>query len=202
MWKWLVILLVVVATPALAAPIPAVDLNAVLLGNLIADTTVPIETAAPPPITMGSLDSEVYFNGTDTYTYVNTVTPTLDDVSHFNTAFEVRGFTGSAGWRFSDAAAAGGTGTPIDFLLATVGDRIHWLALDRSLGSEWDAGESITFFFRSTLPPRLGDYNLLNGEAGTGRDAFAPVPEPGSIMLLGSGLVGLYAHLRRRNRAL
>jgi hypothetical protein len=52
------------------------------------------------------------------------------------------------------------------------------------------------------LPPGRGDYNLLNGEAGTGADALAPIPEPGTFMLLGSGIAALYAHVRRRKRQL
>ena len=42
------------------------------------------------------------------------MTPSLDNNSLMNTAFEVAGFTGVAGWSFSRALAAGGLGTAAD----------------------------------------------------------------------------------------
>ena len=68
--------------------------------------------------------------------------------------------------------------------------------------------EPIQFFFVSTLPPRLRNYNLLSAnvlqpnplEFGAA-EGVAPVPEPGSIALFGSGLVGLIAAMRRRRNS-
>ena len=128
------------------------------------------------------------------YTYVHTVNPSLNNNFLLNTAFEVKGYTGVAGWSFSDAPAAGGTGTLLDFVLLEPG-QLGWLSTIGILG--WDANEPISFFFVSTKAPGLGDYNLIGLEAGTA-NSFAPVPEPGSIALLGSGLVGLYTAMRRR----
>ncbi len=43
----------------------------------------------------------------------------------------------------------------------------------------WDIEDPpIKFFFVSTRPPTIGDYNLINSEVGTGQ-SFAPTPEPG-----------------------
>ena len=63
----------------------------------------------------------------------------------------------------------------------------------------------IDFFFVSTLPPFAhGDvrfdpkkpYNLSNDSGFGTAPSLAPVQEPGSIALLGSGLVSLYAATR------
>ena len=145
------------------------------------------------PPTMGETENNVYFDGTQ-YTYVHTVTPSLNDNSFLNTAFVVGGYTGVSGWSFSDAMAAGGNGDLTDFVVFELG-QIGWLALFGPLG--WDANEPISFFFVSTRPPTIGDYNIIGLESGTA-SSFAPVPEPGSIALLGSGLVGLYTAMRRR----
>ena len=45
----------------------------------------------------------------------------------------------------------------------------------------------------------LTDPDIVGG-GGSFADSLAPIPEPGSIVLLGSGLVGLYGELRRRRR--
>ena len=189
-----------IAAPAAAIPIVPENYDTQVLGAQIATTSDLFTVAAPPPGSMGILDSSVWFDGA-TYTYVNTVNPFLSDNSHLNTAFPVRGFTGEMGWSFSDAASAGGDGDALDFLTAEVNGRLHWLALERGLGDNWDTGESITFFFRSTLPPTLGDYNFLNSEASTAT-GFAPVPEPGTLALLGTGLVGLWRARARKKTAL
>lgn len=190
----------VLATPAAAGPILPTNLDAIQfgIGTLVATHSDAFDVASPPPNTMGALFSSVFFDG-DTYTYLSRVVPSVNDASHLNTAFTIAGFTGEIGWSFGQAALAGGSGTAFDFLTGTFADRAHWLALDRGLGDAWDFGEPITFFFRSTKPPTIGDYNLLNGEAGTA-EGFAPVPEPGTLALLGTGLYGLY-RTRKRQRA-
>ena len=151
---------------------------------------------------MGEIVNDVYFDGTQ-YTYVHQVTPSLDDNFVLNTAFEVAGFTGVAGWSFSRSPCSRRLRhrrrfsyqryRPVELAGA--------VRLLEHLG--WDALEPITFFFVSTRPPGIGDFNLIGREAGTAQSyapVSAPIPEPGSIALIGSGLVGLYAAKRRRRR--
>jgi hypothetical protein len=183
-----------VAREASAIQITPVDLDTVVLGgSIVPSLTDAITVALPPPPTMGEITNNVYFDGL--YTYVHTVTPDLLFNFMFNTASAVKGFTGVAGWSFSEASAAGGTGTDADFLINSINDQLNWVAVFGDFAG-WNALEPITFFFVSTKPPGIGDYNLLSTEAGTGQ-SYAPIPEPGSIALLGSGLVGLYAAMRR-----
>ena len=95
------------SAPALAGPIVPTNLDGlgpVQLGAAIASNVDPFAVASPPPNTMGLLGSTVYFNpGTELYTYLSSVTPTVNDASHVNTAFQVAGFNGVAGWSFGDA---------------------------------------------------------------------------------------------------
>ena len=132
------------------------------------------------------------------YTYTHTVTPSLNNNISFNTAAAIAGFTGTAGWSFSDSGAIGGTGTSVDFVIEEFDGALVWRP-QFGPGAGWDTGESVTFFFVSTLRPGIGDYNLTSSEVGTAQ-SYAPVPEPGSIALLGSGLVGLYTAVRRRRQ--
>jgi len=184
------------ARPASAIP---VDLDTWLpaAGELFAG---PISddfiVADPDPPTMGDIVNNVYFDGTQ-YTYVHTVNPSLDNNFVLNTAFDVAGYTGVAGWSFSEAAAAGGNGDGMDFIQFGQ-TQLGWASLiGLPFNFGWDANEPISFFFVSTKPPTIGDYNLIGLESGTA-SSYAPVPEPGSIALLGSGLVGLYTAMRRR----
>ena len=169
-------------------------------GPLFAGPTVDLfDAALPPPDTIGSLENWVYFDG-DIYTYVHLVTPSVDNVSEFNTSFPVLGFNDVAGWSFSDALAAGGLGLSSDFTLEHDGDdTLDWGTSGQLATSAWNAGESITFFFQSDLSPTEGAYQLINSEIGTAT-SFAPqVPEPGTVLLLGGALI-MIALGRRRLR--
>jgi len=183
------------ASEALAVPIPATDLDAWLTGG---ETSIGVSTddfiATSPTQTVGSLSNEVLFNSTTgEYTYTHAVTPAGSGFL-FNTEFAPPGFTNVAGWSFSSAAGAGGAGNDMDFAIDELFGRILFRPIFDA-GRFWEAGETITFFYVSTKGPGMGQYGL-NG-IGTA-SSFAPVPEPGSIALLGSGLVGMYAAIRRR----
>jgi hypothetical protein len=189
------------AQQASAVPVAPVDLATITLGASVGTSTDDFDNdpAFAPPPTTGTLDSEVFFDGTN-YVYVQAVTPSEDNNFLFNTEFAVRGFTGVAGWDFANAGAAGGGGDASDFQLVELAGRLVWITTLDGLSFEWDATEPIKFFFVSTLPPAVRNYNLVSTlptEFGTA-EGLAPVPEPGSIALFGSGLVGLIAAMRRR----
>jgi len=189
------------ARQASAASVTPTDLDTFPLGASIAGPmTDPFTTAMPPPPTNGSLTSQVYFDGSQ-YVYTHTVTPSIGNNFVFNTEFQVPGFTGVAGWSYGDALSAGGAGSGIDFQIANLSGQLSWVGTLGGTFGGWDAFEAVTFFFVSTLPPTIRDYNLINLEAGTSQN-LAPVPEPGSIALFGSGLAGLYAAVRRRRNQL
>jgi hypothetical protein len=201
------------ARGAAAAVITPTDLDTWLTPAhvSIAGPTLPDSFDPAPPETnsVGSLINEVFFNATTLeYTYVETVTPNQNNAMFFNTGFNVRGFTGTAGWSFSDSDGVDGCGGPGggclgDFVIqgeVGSGSQLNWFAFD-DLFNDWDAGETIRLFFVSTLAPREGaNYNLTARSTGTAQ-SFAPVPEPGSIALLGSGLAVLYGTARRRRNA-
>jgi hypothetical protein len=181
---------------ALAIPVVPTDLDGVTLGAPAGTLSDEFDNLFSPPPTTGTNDSAVYLIGTDYY-YVHTVTPSADNNFLFNTEFEIPGFTGVAGYSFAKADDA-----EVGIVIERMGDRLFWAPTGEF---DWDSNEPISFFFVSTRPPGVREYNLM-GLNGTGAvpisfstaDGLAPVPEPGSIALFGSGLVGLYAAMRRR----
>ena len=172
--------------------------------------TVDTFEVAPPAVgSLGVLVNFVFFNdATLEYTYLHFVIPTVDDAVFFNTGFEVPHFTGTAGWLFAASDAVGGCGGPLtcgnpfgDFIIQGEigsGSSLNWAAFGDLFDDGWDAGDVIPFFYVSTGAPREGgNYNLTAGPTGTGQ-SYAPTPEPGSMLLLGSGLATLYGTVRRR----
>jgi len=192
------------ASDAFAINIVPTDFDTWITGPAVPGKPTTVDdftVAAPPPDSNGTLTNDVYLNG-GLYTYVHTVTPSVINNILFNTGFFAQGFTGVAGYSFSDTFAAGGGGGTNDFVVSDILGQLNWNTAFPSIGSPsgWDIGDAITFFYVSTNPPGLGDYNLGALEVGTGQ-SYAPlaaIPEPGSIALLASGLVGLYAARRRR----
>ena len=82
------------------------DLASVGLGAPVGVMMDDFTTVMPPPPGMGDATTRVFFDGVK-YIYTQTVFPNVDLNFVFNTEFDVSGFTGLAGWRFSDAAATG-----------------------------------------------------------------------------------------------
>lgn len=191
----------VVASQASAVPVSPADLDVLDVGSQVGSVVVDRFASASSDM-IGKIKTRVYFDGS-TYYYTSLVKSYGDFNLLFNTEFSVPGFTGLAGWSYGDAAGAGANGNGSDFLIENVGGRLSWIATMGGAFGEWNAFEPITFFFASTLPPTIKNYNslsLLPFELGSAQ-GLAPVPEPGSIALFGSGLVWLYARMRRRNRA-
>ena len=180
---------------AFAVTIPATDLDTWLTGGSIGGPLTDDFDSFSPPGTIGSIENEVFYDGV--YTYTHEVTPSVNNNILFSTGIPIAGFTGIAGYSFSQSGAAGGAGSGLDFDIMEVDGFLAWVSNIPDIG--WDSGESITFFYTSNNRPGMGQYNLAGFQSGTAQ-SFAPVPEPGSIALLGSGLVGLYAAVRRRRQ--
>jgi hypothetical protein len=190
-------LLLAVASPASAVPVSPVDLATLTPGAPVGSILIDDFTSGAG--SAGEAATEVFFDGV-TYLYTQTVTPDNDFNFVFNTDFAAGGFTGVAGWRYTDAATVGANGDGSDFRIENVSGQLVWMATLGGAFGEWNAFEPITFFFASTRPPTIKNYSLfslLPVELGTAQ-GLAPLPEPGSIALFGSGLVGLYAALKRR----
>jgi hypothetical protein len=129
---------------------------------------------------------------------------------------------------FGDGSSeeAGGAGTSADFnVVLTPDGRLQWQKqnwpgdtdddggedeeTDSGDNTTWDALEPIRFFYGSTVPPVIQPYGLSGVDptgptliAGSG-DSWGPgpvVPEPGSLMLLGSGVLALCEAARRRRK--
>ncbi|MEO0500493.1 MAG: exosortase, PEP-CTERM interaction domain protein [Pseudomonadota bacterium] len=101
-----------------------------------------------------------------------------DGVTLFGLDFIPPGFTGVAGYSFSDVAAAlDGRAEEANGLMSIDVDeaagRMVW-ATDAEQG--WDRGETITFFFQTTQPPKGPGEGFLLEAGSVGGSGHGPVP--------------------------
>lgn len=176
-----------------AAFVTPTDLDTVDTGTSVAGPTT-TDFIAPDASHIGSIQGQVFQNA-DTYTYVMAVTPTIDNISEFNTGFSILGFNGVAGYSFSSVSLAGGN-PATDITIANESDNtLDWYVANTGNGTFFDSNSTVLFFFQSTLPPlEGGSYNIIDHHVGTGQ-AYQPIPEPASLSLIGIAGVAL---IRRR----
>ena len=153
------------------------------VGDLISSVSCPAGFTAcvPPDNPAGTL-----------YTYIHQVTPgidnpndsppfpnpltvlPLDGASSFALTFAAEGFTGLAGYSFSEATAALGVGNGFN-INRSADNLLSWHV--RGSGS-WDTGEPVSFFWQTTQAPSgpQGIYRVENSSLfGL---ANGPIPSP------------------------
>ena len=170
-----------------ATLIPPLDFNSIDRGEVIVGPLGPtvsddFTTSASEDI--GDLNSSVFDNSaTGLFTYTHQVTPGVDDINSFAVSFPATGFNGIAGYDFTQSNIAGGNGDGTDFEIDFNTDgTITWNISD-SADLFFDTGETITFFWQSTLRPvgPFGTYSLndsLSEGTAIGPTPNAPAPEP------------------------
>lgn len=200
----LLALSVLMVAPAAAVVIPVTDYDTIA-GLVVVPGFGPItdDIETPALVDVGDMTNTVFTDGTLFY-YVHTIDlapAVISNLSEFNSspgAFQAHPAL-FAGYSFSDALAAGFPVAATAFGIERDPDD----SLDfNATTTDFDGGESITFFGATgySPSPTLVDYNFTNGSVATAQ-SYAPAPEPTTLLLLGTGLLGLTWRKRRQQRA-
>lgn len=190
------------------------------LGDLTSSVSCPAGFSAclPPTNPAGTI-----------YTYIHEVTPGVNfpndapfpapvttlpfnGVREFSLTFAAEGFTGIAGYNFSQATAALGAGN--SFSIKQLADRT--LSWSTNQNSDWNSGETVSFFWQTTQAPSGPggiysisnplDSGLANGPLPTAVAVTNPddvaIPEgPVSLLSTVLALGGLLAFSKFRKKA-
>ncbi|WP_328597921.1 hypothetical protein [Croceibacterium soli] len=112
------------------------------------------------------------------YTYVHRVTPAegVENAAVFRTARKISAFANGVGFDRHEADAALGPGGKID--VSADNGALVWRVIG---GDGWKAGETITFYWQSTMPPeepRQAYQFEADGSAAIGSGPFPPREKP------------------------
>jgi hypothetical protein len=109
------------------------------------------------------------------YTYVHRVTPgkAVASATLFRTARPAPGFANGVGYGNAQATAALGPDGQID--VSADNGALVWRVIG---GDGWKAGEAITFYWQSTLPPAAASDAYLVESDGSGAIGSGPFPAP------------------------
>ena len=149
-----------------AVSVTPTDLDGIELGEIIVGPNGPTPTdtlESSTGETFGELTSSV-FNNDGLFTFTHTVTPGVPErfpgIDSFSTGFGVLGFTGVAGYDFAEATAAG---VPVFVDLSDETGELSWFAASEG-ATLFNNGESITFFWQSTVGPAgpIGVYESVS----------------------------------------
>lgn len=200
--------------------LPVTDLDGISLGTPlpgygITNTFRDVDTNDP----RGTVQGAVWQTSDGFFNYVLDIAPNYAGVEGVEVVGQIMGLT-KWGYSFTDVQAAFGSTEP--------GSVFEIFQYPTTLTVEWDATNyleehplqtwtgpagpngtpeitHIHFFLQSTLgPDGSGVYSLIDGGVASAiSNAPVPgrVPEPGTLILLGSGLVGTMGMLRSRKRS-
>ncbi len=202
-----------------AATVTPTNLNGITLGGSVAGPLTSVfkgyDASTATVVTFADMTGQV-FDNSGIYTYRFTVTPAdgtggtfqEEHVKKFNTNFSVEGFTGVAGWDYTQPPSYGGPSGSGGFAVTQLSNGTrYWIAAPTGTNAQaewWNAADPVTFFFQSTKAPAgPGSYGLADNINGSALN-YSVVPTPASALLAvpALALLGLGYMIRRRNQQL